>query len=568
MFDMKNINILFFVLGIIVITSGCEKFMELEPSNDLSKDQVLADPAKAEGILLNAYAALPSSIDFSDVATDNAVSNVKGNNLTQMATGEWKATNYPLSTWSAAYRNITYINLFLSVVDQVEWSWESDWQNKEFAKKLKGEAYGLRAFYEFQLLVTHSGEANDGSYLGFPVIADYITANENWQDIKRGTYSECFFQIKNDLDSALKYLPAVYANKPADDSLKSDYDKVYGARFKNRMNGEAAMFLKAKLLLHAASPAFSETNVATYADAANAAAALINLPSVGGLNKLTPDRIEYYLQTSNTDILWRRDQSPNTFSLEANNFPPSLYGKGQVNPSQNFVDAFPMKNGYPISDMVNSGFDAATPYLNRDPRLDKYVIYNGAIFKNDTINTVSDPKDGFNAVETSTRTGYYLRKHLFSTVNLTPRSIQGQTHFFTLMRYTEAFLMYAEAANQAWGPDGDPQANGFTARTVIAKIRSTAGITPDSYLPLVTTADAMDLLIRNERRIELSFEGSRFWDIRRWNDLPKMKEMVKGTSDGGLTSLDIEPRAYSDYMIYGPVPDSEVKKGLIQNYGW
>ena len=78
----------------------------------------------------------------------------------------------------------------------------------------------------------------------------------------------------------------------------------------------------------------------------------------------------------------------------------------------------------------------------------------------------------------------------------------------------------------------------------------------------------MDALIRNERRIELSFEGSRFWDIRRWNDLNKIKELVKGTSDGGLSSLDVEPRVYSDYMIYGPVPDSEVKKGLIQNIGW
>lgn len=563
---MKKINILFFVLGIIVITSGCDKFLELEPGNDLSKDLILSDPAKTEGILLNAYAALPSSIDFSDVATDNAVSNVKGNSLTQMATGEWKSTNFPLSTWSSAYRNVAYINLFLSVVDEVEWSWESGWQNKEFAKKLKGEAYGLRAFYEFQLLVTHSGKANDGSYMGFPVIADYITANDSWQGIKRGTYSECFYQIKNDLDSTLKYLPVVYADKPAGDPLKSDYDRVYGARFKNRMNGEAAMFLKAKLLLHAASPAFSETKVTTYADAANAAAALINLPSVGGLNKLTPARIEYYLLTSNTDILWRRNQSPNTSSLEANNFPPSLYGRGQVNPSQNFVDAFPMKTGYPIL-YGTSGFNAATPYLNRDPRLAKYVIYNGATFKN-VINTVSDPKDGFNAVETSTRTGYYLRKHLFNTVNLTPGSVQGQTHFFTLMRYTEAFLMYAEAANQAWGPDVDGGANGFTARTVIAKIRSTAGITPDSYLPLVTTKEAMDLLIRNERRIELSFEGSRFWDIRRWNDLVIMKEQVKGTSDGGLTSLDVEPRVYSDYMIYGPVPDSEVKKGLIQNSGW
>ncbi|HUX59471.1 MAG TPA: RagB/SusD family nutrient uptake outer membrane protein [Bacteroidales bacterium] len=564
---MKKIYIPVLALGLIVMTSGCKKFLELEFDNNLSEDQILADPAKAEGILLNAYNGLPSSLNITDVATDNAVINVKGNNLTEMATGEWKATNYPLSAWSSAYKNITYVNLFLKYVDKVEWSWESTWQNTEFAKKLKGEAYGLRAFYEYQLLEAHAGITGDGTYLGFPIIADYITANDNWQNIKRGTYADCFKQIKSDLDSAIKYLPAVYADKPAGDPVKSDYDKVYGARFKNRMNGEAAMFLKAKLLLHAASPAFSATNVATYADAANAAAALLKLPSVGGLAKLTATRIEYYLLISNTDILWRRDQSTNSSSLEANNFPPSLYGKGQVNPSQNFVDAFPTIKGYPIRH-GSSGFVPATPFLNRDPRLAKYVIYNTASFKNVVINTVSDPKDGFNAIETSTRTGYYLKKHLLSTVNRTPGGIAGQTHYYALMRYTEAFLMYAEAANQAWEPDVDGGSNGFTARDVIAKIRSTAGITPDSYLPLVTTKYDMDALIRNERRIELSFEGSRFWDIRRWNDLNKIKELVKGTSDGGLSSLDVEPRVYSDYMIYGPVPDSEVKKGLIQNIGW
>lgn len=564
---MKNIYILFLVLGILITTSGCEKFLKPEYDNNLSDDQILADPAKVEGILLNAYAELPSSLNFTDVATDNAVINVKDNNLAKMATGEWKSTNNPISVWSSAYKDIMYINLFLSKVDHVEWSWESTWQNAEFAKKLKGEAYGLRAFYEYQLLESHSGKANDGSFLGFPVVTKYLSVNDDWQNIKRGTYTECFNQIKNDLDSAIKYLPKAYADKPAGDPNKTDYDKVYGVRYKNRINGEAAMFLKAKLLLHAASPSFSANNVATYADAANAAAALIKLPSVGGLNKLTATRNEYYLSISDPDVLWRRDQSTNSSSLEANNLPPSLYGNGQVNPSQNFVDAFPMKTGYPVN-YISSGFVASTPFLNRDPRLAKYVIYNGITFKNVVINTVSNPKDGFNIIQTSTRTGYYLKKHLISTVSLIPGAIQGQTHFYTLMRYTEAFLMYAEAANQAWGPDVDGGTNGFTARTVMAKIRSTAGITPDSYLPLVTTKDAMDALIRNERRIELSFEGSRFWDIRRWNDLSKIKETVKGTNDGGLTSLDVESRVYSDYMIYGPVPDSEVKKGLIQNIGW
>ncbi len=116
------------------------------------------------------------------------------------------------------------------------------------------------------------------------------------------------------------------------------------------------------------------------------------------------------------------------------------------------------------------------------------------------------------------------------------------------MRYTETFLIYAEAANLAWGPDVDGGGNGFTAREVIAQIRSTAGITTDDYLASLTTPAEMDALIRNERRIELSFEGSRFWDIRRWNDIDIMKAPVMGTADGGLTTIEVEPRRYSDYF--------------------
>ncbi|MEN6323226.1 MAG: RagB/SusD family nutrient uptake outer membrane protein [Proteiniphilum sp.] len=563
--EKKYLSIYFMALFITMIS--CNEFLKLENDNNLSDSQVIDNPAMAEGILLNAYAGLPSNYEFSDVATDNAVSNVKGNNLTEMATGEWKSTNYPLSEWASAYRNITYINLFLEIAESVQWSWESEWQNKEFAKKLKGESYGLKAFYEFQLLQAHSGKANDGSYLGFPIVDKYTRVNDDWQNLERGTYAECFNHIVANIDSAMKYLPLKYANKPAGDPLKSDYDKVYGDKFRNRINGEAVMLLKAKLLLHAASPAFSETNVATYADAANAAAALINLPSIGGLNKLVANRIEYYTSISNSDILWRRDLTANTTNLELRNFPPSLYGKGEINPSQNFVDAFPMKTGYPINHSL-SNYTPDNPFTNRDPRLDKYVIYNGASFKNTVINTVSDEKDGLNAIETSTRTGYYIKKHLLNSVNLTPGSVQGQTHFFTLMRYTEAFLIYAEAANQAWGPDIDGGSNGFTARDVVAKIRNTAGITPDLYLSLISTKNEMDMLIRNERRIELSFEDKRFWDIRRWNDLIIMKESVKGTNDGGVSSMEVESRNFSDYMIYGPIPYSEERKGLIQNDGW
>ncbi len=125
--------------------------------------------------------------------------------------------------------------------------------------------------------------------------------------------------------------------------------------------------------------------------------------------------------------------------------------------------------------------------------------------------------DGLNAISTSTRTGFYMRKLLREDVNLNPASTNTQRHYVPYIRYTELFLAYAEAANEAWGPDGKGS-HSYSAREVLAAIRKRAGIAqPDNFLNSITSKDDMRKLIHNERRLELCFEGFRFWDLRRWN---------------------------------------------------
>jgi starch-binding outer membrane protein, SusD/RagB family len=142
-------------------------------------------------------------------------------------------------------------------------------------------------------------------------------------------------------------------------------------------------------------------------------------------------------------------------------------------------------------------------------------------------------------------------------------------HFPVHIRYTEMFLNYAEAANEAWGPDGTGTF-GFSARNVIAAIRKRAGITqPDNYLASVTSTADMRQLIRNERRLELSFEGFRFWDLRRWKE--NLTEAAKGViiTNNTYNIQTIENRQYRDFMYYGPIPLLEVLKAdLQQNKGW
>ena len=80
-------------------------------------------------------------------------------------------------------------------------------------------------------------------------------------------------------------------------------------------------------------------------------------------------------------MLWRNGKNTNSYDLEVAQFPPSILGGGQINPTQNLVDAFPMANGYPITD-PNSGYNAQDPYKNRDPRLNLYIVVNGSTVGN------------------------------------------------------------------------------------------------------------------------------------------------------------------------------------------
>jgi starch-binding outer membrane protein, SusD/RagB family len=299
----------------------------------------------------------------------------------------------------------------------------------------------------------------------------------------------------------------------------------------------------------------------------------ILLDSIGGVSGLASGGIKFYDadgDITNPEIFWRGNFG-NSNNREAANFPPSLFGDGRVNPTQNLVDAFPMKSGYPISDGA-SGYDPANPYANRDPRLAAYIIYDGNKLGSKVIETdMSSPVDGLNkVVDYSTRTGYYLAKLLRTDVNLNPSSVNTRRHFYTHIRYTELFLIYAEAANEAYGPD-DANTAGFTAREVIQAIRQRAGITqPDNYLASITTKEQMREVIRNERRLELCFEGFRFWDLRRWKeDLTEPAKAV-AIDNGTYNIMEVENRLYPAHAIYGPVPFSETIKyeGLLQNEGW
>ena len=587
---MKLYKIFSLLLLSAIVFPACEQLLEPRNDNHSTLDRVYRDPTFAEGLLIRAYTYVPTNdYRWDEVATDDAVTNDKFSSFMRMATGEWSAIYNPQNLWDNSNRAILYINHFLGVVDDIPWKSTNAEQNVLFARRLKGEAYALRGLFKYFLLRNHGGVAENGQLLGTPIYNEFLETEEDFA-IPRAAFAESVASAYADLAEALKYLPMDYGNVASVDALPSgfgdvedvnSYNTVFGDFSQQRMSGRHAKAIRARLALLAASPAFNPNNDNTlWENAANYTAELLN--DINGVAGIDPKGHIFYLkaQVDNAlltsgdkkdlaEIMWRQP-IVNNRTREVDNFPPSLYGNGEMNPTQNLVDAFPMANGYPISD-ANSGYDPANPYTGRDPRLALYIVYNGSKMKNVTINTsVDGGDDGLDVLQNSTRTGYYLRKLLREDANANPASPSDQRHFDTHIRYTELYLNYAEAANEAWGPDGKGS-HGYSAREVIGAIRKRAGITqPDNYLASVGSKDQMRTLVRNERRLELCFEGFRFWDVRRWKEdltVPARGVRIEGST---YTYFTVEQRAYdNNYMHYGPIPDKEVIKfDLVQNKGW
>jgi len=580
------------LIGVVLTITGCEKFTEPALQNNGDFENIYDEPSLAHGLLLNGYTRLPTNgWTFSDVATDNAVSNDATNNFRRLATGQWSSVFNPVDQWTNSRAGIQYLNMFLAEADKVTWDSKDPMLGRMFKDRLTGEAYGLRAYLMFYMLQAHAGWVN-GVLYGFPLVLDPETPTSDFNK-PRATFDDCIKQIYSDLAKAEELLPLDYDDISSASQVPSKYDgvkvenynRVFGRLFKLRMTARIAKAIRAKAALLAASPAYSATNNQDrWVEAANRAGEVLQLN--GWLANLDPNGVTWYDNKAEIDalasganpkeVLWRSNVGSNS-DLEADHYPPTLFGNGRLNPTQNLVDAFPMANGYPITDATSSGYSSATPYANRDPRLAKYILYNGntAGPANSVINTAADglTNDALNKVETSTRTGYYMRKLLRQDVSRNSASINNQKHYRPHIRYTEIFLAYAEAANEAWGPTGTG-ANANSAYDIIKALRNRAGIgrtNGDAYLESVKNdKDAMRRLIRNERRLELAFEGFRFWDLRRWNQ--DLNETAKGVriQQNVHQVIDVEARSYQDFMRFGPIPYSEILKfnALQQNTGW
>jgi len=532
-------KILFIVL-ILFALSSCKDILELTPLDKLSETSIWKDKDLIELYVNESYhavehgytQALSSSLtDETYDIWDFGTLMVQKGELTSDNASDLSAMANMFNYWAKAYSSIRKINIYFAKIDAAP---------IDAAKKIRlnAEMKFIRANVYANLI---------SRYGGVPIITNVFELNADYS-VSRSSYDDCVTFIIKELDDVIVNLPA---NQPADQQ--------------GRASGNAAKALKSRVLLYAASPLNNLTNDLTrWQKAADAAAALL---SAG--YSLYSDYQQLFMKDNNEIIFARYFTQANSYSIHLWNGRNGSNGQGGNCPTQNLVDDYEMTNGKLPAD-PNSGYDPTNPYVNRDPRFYASILYDGAVWMGRATETFEgglDSRSSSIMPWNGTMSGYYLKK--FLQENIPPNgSTQMPTAPYAFFRYAETLLNYAEARFEL----GDET----TARTYLNMIRSRNGVN----MPAITASGAtLRQAIYHERRIELAFEGHRFFDVRRWKiasvteniNLSAMR--ITKLEDGSKTYqvINLLNRSFDNKHYLLAIPRVEIDRSsgsLTQNPGY
>lgn len=557
---MKKI---YYIIGLYIIIGlyGCEDYLDRERQFEgLDQNDIFSEYQSTSDFLDGAYSYLITEISAVDgnadylpgmTMSDEGYPGRTDRDVPEIydlyAQGDYinlieeNAIHMP-KAYTKAWQGIRIVNVLLEKVDGVPnvTDEEKNW--------LKGQAYFLRAYFYFVLTKRHGG---------MPYLKEPIDLNADLERV-RDSYENNAADMLLDLNEAISFLP-----------------EKWDASNTGRPTKGAAMALKSRLLLYAASPLFNPSgNAKAWEDAASAASDMINHANSTGLYVLTDasEAITMDVDTGGADLLvpeaaalkkyrniFHNDSAsfiheeiifdePHPFGVKRrNSINPnprtSLVGtfnimKGNQRPMAigalaNFVNRFETKNGLPIND--DPEFDPQNPFINRDPRFYNAILFDGVqwLYVDGATNTtgyvdlaeVNDSlklgEDLHSGIELAWRvfnmTGYMIRKWL-------PHGMywnSGQNGIWDFyvrsihFRMAEMYLNFAEAANEAYGPTGAVPGTSLTAFEAINIVRNRVGM-PDVDSRYTGDIATFRERIHDERAVELCFEGHRYDDIRRW----------------------------------------------------
>ncbi len=583
-----KLYIKYLTIGLMATTmlASCADILDKKPLTEISDNDLWSDPALLKAFVnsrynqvgVNGAESMQSSIvDETELTwlrgceTHN-FARLSPTDLGRMNGAWWGWDN---RSWSTKWTNISNCNIFFERVDNVGFTDEAE------KTKLVGQVRFIRAF-EYWDLIARWG--------AMPIITKSFSINDREEIVgqKRNTYKECIDFLVRELDQAAKELPA---NWSGDD---------YG-----RATSVAALALKSRILLYAASPLMNEDvkipevgyttpEPDRWQKAAKAATEALDAAQAAGyeLYNLNGDPSKNYQMifmdntAANKETLFARMGTNSAggesiSSCDQYNNPNGYGGWGGNCPLQELVDAYEVvKDGVASKFDWNNPEEKANPYANRDPRFYATILYDGAKWMTRNVETYFDVDSNGNITGggkdtkfgndswNASPTGYNMKKFMDEGYALNSWNFCARNWIH--LRMAELYLNKAEALFHTGDEEG--------AREALKPVRQRAG------MPAVTATGA-DLLeaIKNERRIEFAFEEHRYFDVRRWKEAPKyfgstvhaitIKKYPDGKKTYEVDKLRSDvggDRKWDDKMYWLPISKSEMDKNpnLVQNPGY
>jgi len=584
---MKNTSltiILIIFCGIISSSfTSCESlmgdFLDKAPGVDVTEDTIFSSKVEAETFLTSIYHyGIHSNLGYGP--SDQIVNHDPTLSSGASDESETCAAWYVTQSWNTASvspdntEDFRFPTRFIAIrkvtvlLDRIDGVSDATF-SQAYKNQLKAEAKFIRALNYFEMFKR---------YGGVPIIDHRIQLNENL-NIQRSSVEATVNFIVKDCDEAIPDLPINQTGI-----------------LKGRVTKGAALALKSKALLYAASPLFntatpyldfgSNNNLICYGNydverwkkAAAAAKDVLDWAPLAGCDLINDKGVDKNYKYSwevydNKEIILAEKSKASlgsyTWPWSAIS-PPTIYngnaGQNGISPILNFVKKYEKKDGTPQTWDPVGGKDLQAKMGELDYRFAQTIAYNMSSWN--TQFPQVQIYEGGNQVKTCFG-GFWLHKLYPDKISKTVWTLVPNS---TLFQLNEIYLNYAEAMNEAYGPDAD-NGYGLTARQAVNIIRSRSGQPP------ITDGDIKER-IRNERAIELAFDNHRFWDIRRW-----MIAEQDGVMQGDMHGIKIykianstefryevyvfEKRTFLRKMYLHPFGTTEINKGyLIQNPGY
>jgi hypothetical protein len=565
---------LIFILFVLPFTNcivSCDGYLDPEVMTDLTVDQATTEYTYSRQRVASIYSDIIAgflNIDGAMLASasDEAEHTLETCNVHHFNRGSWNEYRNPDNVWSTYYRSIRKINQFIVSCDNINLdqyknnpSQQETYQNYlQEIDRWKYEVRFLRAYFYFELIKR---------YGGVPLLTNFYSIDDDFSGIPRNSLADCITFIVNECDITSKVLPVRYA-----------------AGELGRVTSIAALALKSRVLLYAASELFNNSNwtsgysnpelIALSGDrlekwqaAADAAKEAIDLAESNGYTLSSSYSNIFGVNAhSNSEVFFCRRQPYNSNDFEKANISVGFdLGNSGTTPTQNLVDTYEMSDGSKFD--WNNPEHSANPYQNRDPRLVMTIVTNNSTYKGRPMESWDGGRDGAPIAHAS-KTGYYLRKYVNEDLNLVTN--QTSAHSWVIFRLTELYLNYVEALNEI-----DP--GNQEIKSYFDKVRQRGGVNMPE-LPSGLNQSETRERIYNERCVEFAFEDHRLWDVRRWMTATTvLSSPVKGVkvtkisdSQFNYSVIDVEGRTFSPKMYFYPIPQNEIHidNGLIQNPLW